>query len=298
MLIAGIDWADDHHDICVLQLGGGEPVSFRVAHSAQGLGELRRKLLAMASRAELVACIVETRHGLLVTALLEAGFKVYPVNPKTVDRRRRPSGAKTDAIDAAILARHGLRELDQLRPLEPDSPIIQELKMLTRDQVGLIEQRTRLVNQLTACLKTYYPSALQFFCKLQQPVALAFLRAYPTLESVRAAEPAAIAVLLKQHRHPRPNETMRRIVTRAHAPELEADPITTRTKARLMLALIAQLASLVDAIRAYDEEIEELFTAHSDREIFQSLPGAGKALRRDSWQNGAKTAAGTCPMRA
>lgn len=278
MLVAGIDWAHDHHDVCVLQPKGCEPVSFRVAHSAAGLAELRQRLRALGGRPELVACIVETRHGLLVTTLLEAGFAVYPVNPKTVDRRRRPSGAKTDAIDAAILARHGLQELDQLRRLEPDSPLIQELKALTRDQVALIQQRTRLVNQLTACLKDYHPAALDFFGKLQQPVALAFLQAYPTLAAVRAAEPAAIVALLKHHRHPRRNEAAQHIVTQAHAPQLEADPITTRAKARLMLALVAQLAPLVDAIRAYDEAIEELFTAHSDRDIFQGLPGAGKAL--------------------
>ena len=38
-----------------------------------------------------------------------------------------------------------------LRKLEPDSPLIQELKTLTRDQDHLIQCQTRLVNQLTAC---------------------------------------------------------------------------------------------------------------------------------------------------
>jgi transposase len=53
---------------------------------------------------EQMACIIETTHGLLIAFLLEAGWPVYPVNPRTVDRRRSASGAKTDTIDAYLLA--------------------------------------------------------------------------------------------------------------------------------------------------------------------------------------------------
>jgi transposase len=75
---------------------------------------------------------------------------VYPVNPRTVDRRRKPSGAKTDAIDAYLLAKTGRSDLPDLRRLQPDAAQIQELKALTRDQDALIQSQTRLVNQLTA----------------------------------------------------------------------------------------------------------------------------------------------------
>jgi transposase len=278
LLFAGIDWSDDHHDVVAYGNDGAKVAAFRVAHSAEGLEELCRKLSALEGSPQSVACIIETRHGLLITALLEAGFSVYPVNPKTVDRFRNAAEAKTDPIDATILARYGLHELDRLRKLEPDSPIVQELKTLTRDQSGLIAQQTRLVNQLTACLKAYYPVALEFFGKLQQPATLAFLQAFPTLGILRTAEPAEIAALLKSKRYPRPNETASRIAVKAREPQLEADPITTRAKARLMLAIVAQLAPLADAIKDYDTEIQRLFTAHSDSLLFQSLPGAGKRL--------------------
>ena len=62
-----------------------------------------------------LACVIETRHGLLIGALLEAGLAVYPVNPRTVDRLRKPSGAKTDAMDATLLARLGRSDLAELR---------------------------------------------------------------------------------------------------------------------------------------------------------------------------------------
>lgn len=276
MYFAGIDWADDHHDIVMLDPSGSLAKRFRVEHSRAGLNQLCSELKMVADPAE-IACIIETRHGILVNHLLEAGFAVYPVNPKTVDRRRSPARAKTDMIDAAILARHGLHELPRLRRLKADSPIIQELKVLTRDQVGLIEQQTRLVNQLTSCLKEYYPLVLQAFSRLNQPITLAFLQAIPTPAHLSQVGPEGLGAFLKKHSYPRPNEKAQEILLIAQQ-QLRTNPIVTRAKARLMLAIVAQLAPLSDAIRAYDKEIERLFQAHSDSTLFQSLPGAGTRL--------------------
>lgn len=258
MFFAGIDWADDHHDVVVLGPQGELVNQFRVQHSASGLRRLVGELKRVADPAE-VACIIETRHGILVNHLLESGFTVFPVNPKTVDRHRSPARAKTDMIDAGILARHGLRELDRLRRLQPDSPVIQELKLLTRDQAALVRQQTRLVNQLTACLKEYYPLALQIFSKLNQPITLAFLQAFPTLDDLHRAGPNGLAAFFKGHRYPRPNQTMQKILLLLQEPQLRSNQSVTRAKARLMLAIVAQLAPLGDAIRAYDEEIGRLF---------------------------------------
>ena len=185
MWYAGIDWADRHHDAVVIDDTGQRVAALRVEHSAAGLAKLTdflRRIGAVAEHPEQLACIVETNRGLLIAALLEAGLAVYPVNPKTVDQRRKPSGAKTDAIDAHLLARTGRSDLPDLRRLVPDHPLVAELKLLTRDQDGLIQGQTRLVNQLTACLNAYYPAALTLFTKLHQPSALALLRAFSTLQ--------------------------------------------------------------------------------------------------------------------
>ena len=133
MFFAGIDWADDHHDVAVVDEAGQLVGSKRVSHSPDGIAELRVFLLGIAGGPDQVSCFVETNHGLLVAALLEMGFPIYPVNPKTVDRHRRPSGAKTDHIDAYLLARTGRSDLADLRRLQPDNPLVQELKILTRN---------------------------------------------------------------------------------------------------------------------------------------------------------------------
>src|SRR5215472_1961187 len=155
MWFTGIDWADTHHDIFIIEESGQKLTSFRIMHTAAGLAELTSRLETVCglNNKAAMACIIETNHGLLITALLEAGFAVYPVNPNTVDRKRSASRAKTDKIDAYLLAKHGRSELSDLRRLSPDSPVIAELKALTRDQDSLIKSQTRLVNQLTACLK-------------------------------------------------------------------------------------------------------------------------------------------------
>jgi transposase len=103
MWYAGIDIADEHHHLVVLDDRGQQVLSRQVAHTVEGVGQLTSALLEVVGTAEQreeIACIVETTHGLLISALLEAGFPVYPINPKHLERQRKPAGAKTDAIDA------------------------------------------------------------------------------------------------------------------------------------------------------------------------------------------------------
>jgi transposase len=280
MRFCGIDWADEHHDALSIDDQGRQLGTIRVAHSPEGLSQLDTYLdrIAGPGGKDQVACIVETTHGLLIAHLLEQGWAVYPVNPRTVERRRAPSGAKTDTIDAYLLAKTGRADFADLRRLNPDSELIQELKTLTRDQDALIQMQTRLVNQLTACLKAYYPVALSLFSQVQQPSTIHFLRTYPTPEQAMSASVEQLAATLKQKRYPGARHAAQQIEERLRQPHLRANPITTRTKSRLMLALLAQLEPLMQQIADYDKEIERLFLMHADSECFQALPGAGKRL--------------------
>src|SRR3989454_4180909 len=202
MWYAGIDWADTHHDALVIDEKGRQVGSLRIDHTPQGMSRLTTFFEQIVGDApkEQMACIIETTHGLLIAHLLEAGWPVYPVNPRTVDRRRAASGAKTDTIDAYLLAKTGRADLTDLHRLTPDSEKITELKLLTRDQDALIQMQTRLVNQLTACLKAYYPVALELFGKLQQKSTLLFLQHYPTPAAAACASRSQIQQLLEQAR--------------------------------------------------------------------------------------------------
>jgi transposase len=280
MWYVGIDWANDHHDALVIDEKGRQLATLRVDHSPQGMSKLNTFLeqIVGAEPKEQMACIIETTHGLLIAHLLEAGWPVYPVNPRTVDRRRSASGAKTDTIDAYLLAKTGRADLADLHRLTPDSEKMTELKLLTRDQDALIHMQTRLVNQLTACLKAYYPVALELFAKLQQKSTLLFLQTYPSPQEAMAASVEQILDVLRQARHSNPTTVASKIFARLHQPHLQADAVITRTKSRLMLVLVSQLLPLLEQIAQYDKEIATLFLTHEDHEIFASLPRAGKRL--------------------
>jgi transposase len=278
MWYVGLDWADTHHDVEVLDEAGTRMGARRFVHSHEGLHELKQFLLSIATQPEQLACIVETNHGLLITFLLEAGIPVYPVNPKTANQLRKAAGAKTDQIDAHLLAKIGRLDLAELRRLEPDSPTVQELKTLTRDQESLIQTQTRLVNQLTACLKDYYPAALSLFAKLQQRSTLVFLQTYPTPHAAQAASMEELTTTLRAGKHTNPTRVAPKIFVELHSPQLVASPVIVRAKSRLMLSLVKQLLLVIEDIASYDEAIHTLFLTHDDQEIWSSLPGAGKRL--------------------
>src|SRR5437660_1931977 len=229
MWYVGLDWADTHHDVEVLDEAGKRVGARRFAHSHEGLNELKAFLLSIAASPDQLACIVETNHGLLIAFLLEAGFPVYPVNPKTANQLRKAAGAKTDRLDAYLLAKTGRFDLADLRRLEPDSPTVQELKTLTRDQDALIQTQTRLVNQLTACLKDNYPAALHLFAKLQQRSTLIFLQTYPTPQAAQAASLEEILATLHTGKHTNPTQAAPKIVEELHRPQLVANQSIVRT---------------------------------------------------------------------
>ena len=95
----------------------------------------------------------------------------------------------------------------------------------------------------------------------------------------------------RQARHPNPTSVAAKIVEQAASAQLQADAVTTRTKSRLMLALVSQLLPLIEQIAQYDKEIDTLFLTHEDHELFESLPRAGNVWLHDCWQKSAMIAA-------
>jgi hypothetical protein len=84
-----------------------------------------------------------------VQALLDRGYKVYPVNPKTVERFREAlsaAGHKSDKIDARVLAMFLITFHQDNKPLRPDAPEIISLRIACQDRLGLGEERTAKLN--------------------------------------------------------------------------------------------------------------------------------------------------------
>ena len=198
----GVDWADQTHAVWVVDEGGTKITARTVPHTAEGLSEWGRELDEWRARGIERWAAIERREGRVVDFLLDHGVVVYPVNPKALDRARdrfRQSGAKSDPFDARVLANFLRTDHAHLQTLQPSSVAAQELKLLTEDYQQQIRQQTRLVNQLTAALKAYYPRALEV-AELTTALAREFLQAYPTPAAVAALTPGQWQRWARAHR--------------------------------------------------------------------------------------------------
>jgi len=281
-LFAGLDWAKDHHDIVAVNAQGRVVVELTIPDTAEGWGGLREKLSAQVGGIlSAVAVAVETNNGPAVERLLALGCRVYPMNPKAAGRyrdRKAPSGGRNDRLDAFSFA-DGLRtDGHAWRALKADDPLTQELRLLCRDEVQLIRQRTALVNQLQAALHEYYPAALEAFDDWVSPGAWSFVERFPTAAALVAAGKRQWEKFLHSHRLYRPETYPRRLEVFARADRFAGPPAVTEAKSRLAVALAGQLRVLQKHIDEYRAAIEALFAKHPDHDLFDSLPGAGKKL--------------------
>jgi len=281
-LYGGLDWAKDHHDIVAVDGQGRKVVEVTIPDTAAGWADLKEKFVSQVG-AELsaVAVAVETNNGPAVERLVELGCRVYPLNPKAASRyrdRKAPSGGRNDRLDAFSFA-DGLRtDGHDWRVLRPDDPATQELRLLCRDEVHLIGQRTALVNQLQAALNAYYPAAAEAFDDWTCPGAWSFVEQFPTPAALVAAGKRRWEKFLHAHRLYRPQTYPRRLEIFARADRFAGTPPVTSAKSRLAVALVGQLRILEKQLKEYRAAIEALFAQHPDFGIFDSLPAVGKKI--------------------
>ena len=275
---AALDWATDHHDVVVVDERGAIVLQERIEHSAEGWQKLRQRLESFGPALPMA---VETNHGLAVEQLLEMGCTVYPVQPKKAvayRERKAPSGVKNDVLDAWSLADALRVDGHTWRALQPEDPLVLELRLLCRDEVALIEQRTALVNQLQAALREYYPAALEAFEDWTKPCAWALIENFPTPEILERAGKRRWEKFLHTHRLWRPQLLEHRLEIFARARALSGQPAVSAAKSRLALACVKMLRTLESQLDAYRAAIEALFAQHPDSGMFGSLPGAGRKL--------------------
>jgi len=200
-MFCGIDWASEHHAVCVLDDAGHKTTAFQVAHTADGFNQLVARLGCYGDPATLPVAI-ERPDGRLVDRLLEAGHPVMPVQPNAIKAWRDAevlSGAKDDPGDAAVIAEYLRLRHHRLRVLQPFSPETRALRAVVRTRTDLVDQRVAATNQLAACLDAFWPGAKTIFADLASPIALDFLTRYPTPESAANLGERRMAAFLTKH---------------------------------------------------------------------------------------------------
>jgi transposase len=133
VLGVGIDWAEEFHVVALGSPGEGVTEVVRVEHRPEAVAALVNRIAGLEPDPAEVRVVIETRHGLLVEALVAAGYTVLPVNPELVSRRRGPARKKDDAEDARICCLLALDRHAGLRRLIPHGQVAGELRSIARD---------------------------------------------------------------------------------------------------------------------------------------------------------------------
>lgn len=275
---AGLDWAKDHHNVVIVDRAGTVVADFEFPHSAVGWQQWRTQTAPFGQG---LAVTVETSQGMVIECLLAAGATVWPIAPlsaKAYRQRKKPSGTKTDRIDAWSMADALRMEGHAWRPLAAEDPRIAELRLLCRDELALIEERTALINQLQAALHEYYPCAEEAFDDWTSSHAWAFIATFPTPQALAKAGRRKWEKFLHARKLARPETYARRLAIFERALDFVAGEATTRAKSLLALARVRMLVTLEQQLTSYRAQIERLFAEHPDHNLFGSLPGAGPKL--------------------
>jgi hypothetical protein len=270
----GVDWAEAEHAVWVEDEAGAKVMSRPVPHTAEGLREFGRWLDERRASGRELWGAIERPDGRVVDFLLEHGVLVFPINPKAVDRARdrfRMGGAKSDPFDAQVLATFLRTDHGHLTPLRPSSEAAQELKGLTRDHARHVRQQTRVLNQLTATLKAYYPRALEVCGELKTEWAQAFLRAYPTPAALSALTERSWTRWARAHRLQAERAAALWVVLQR--PQLSVPAHVVRVHARGLRALLEHLAVTRRTVQTYCEAIADFFASMPAAKWAASLPG-------------------------
>jgi transposase len=278
----GLDWADQKHDLWLRPAEGSKAEHVRLEQTPEALHEWVAKMRERFDNRP-IAIAVETSRGPVISALMAYDFIVlFPVNPKALKDYRSAfavSGAKDDRTDAQLLEELIRLHADKFRALEPDTELTRKLTGLVENRRRLVDERTRLVNQIHATLKTYYPTAERLLeGQMNTAMAAAFLLRWPDLDALQKADPQGLRSFFYQHNSRSAKKTEERLVAIQKAKALTTDPAIIVPARHLVLALAGMLRPLHQAVARLDHHIEQAMDEHPDAYIFRSFPGAGPAL--------------------
>jgi transposase len=281
-IFVGIDWAEQHHDLCLLDTEGRILAQRQIPDGLEGVALLHGLLAEHIERPAEAVVGIETERGLLVSALLATGYQVYAINPLAASRYRErhvTSRAKSDRGDAKVLADLVRTDRHNHRPIEPDSQLLEAVKVLARTHQSLIWTRQRQLNQLRNALREFYPGALAAFDELGHPDALAVLAVAPSPELGRQLSISRITSTLRRGGRQR---NLDRRAAEIHAalrtPQLAAAPLVADAYATGVAALTMVITSLSQQIAAVEAKLVDRFEQHPDAAILRSQPGLGSIL--------------------
>lgn len=267
---AGIDWASEEHAACVVDSDGRICEGRRYRHDERGIKALCARLIELG----VLLVAVERPDGLLIDRLLDAGLHVIAVHPNQLAASRprfTAAGGKSDSFDSFVLAELARTDQHRLRILVPDSDQTKALRALTRAREDLVEHRVALANALRAQLERFWPGAVAIFAEIDSPIALAFIKRYPTPADARGLGQQRLERFLARN-HYCGRRPARELLARLRgAADGRAATLESEARRQIVLGLVAALEPLVAQIAQLTSEIRASLHDHPDGQIFTSL---------------------------
>lgn len=283
VIFVGDDWAEAHHDVCVMGEDGTKMLARRLPEGLEGVG-LFHQMIAEAGVDDPgeVVIGIETERGMWVRALVAAGYRVYVINPLSASRyrdRHSVSGAKSDPGDAKVLADLVRTDRHNHRVIAVDSDLVDGVKVLARAHQNLIWERARHSNRLRSDLREFFPAALEAFPNLGHGDAAGVLAKAPDPVSAAKLPIGQIRGAIKRGGRKR-NIENRAVDIQAllRVEHLTAPPATARAFAATTRAIAELILALNTEIAVLEAELADHFETHPDAAIYRSLPGLGVIL--------------------
>jgi transposase len=297
VLAVGIDWAEEFHLVALGSPDQGVIQVLRVEHTPTAVQALLVRIAGLEPDPAEVRVVIETRHGLLVERLLDAGFTVLPVNPDLIARRRGPARKKDDAEDARLACLLALDRHTSLRPLVPHGELAGELRAIARDDERAARDQRRLLNRLRADLVATFPAALQLAGdRLGAPTMLRLLQRWPTSQALRAASRQELLAFALASKHGWPERLADQVAAALAADHFTPRAYLVRAKADTIRLAATQLLAIGTQRRVWERRMGELLLgaprygrakqpreerpgrAVPDGKVYLSFPGLGDRL--------------------
>ncbi|MEV6157059.1 IS110 family transposase [Nonomuraea sp. NPDC052129] len=285
-LFVGDDWAEQHHDVELMDASGRRLAKARLPEGIAGMTKLHAMIAEQVGQEVEAADVevlvgIETDRGPWVQALLAAGYTVLAVNPLQAARYRERlsvSGAKSDAADAHMLADMARTDSHQLRPVAGDSAEAEAIKVVTRAHKTLIWERTRHAQRLRHALRDYFPAALEAFEDLAATDTLELLAKAPDPASAAKLTIGQITAALKRARRRGIADKAAAIQAALRTEHLRQPAAVTAAYAATIGSAVAVLTVLGEQIKALQGQVEDHFGRHPAAKIVLSQPGLGLVL--------------------
>jgi len=276
-----IDWADQKHAWALEVNTSSDRESGNIDHTPESV-EIWAAELGLRFAGRPIAVALEQSRGPLVFMLTKyEHLVIFPIHPSTLANYRksfRPSGAKDDPNDAGLLLDILVRHRDKLRRLDPDTPETRTLQFMVEERRKLVHEKTRCSNRITAHLKLYFPQAIGWFDEIGSHIVADFLERWPNSERLQKARPATIERFFIEHNSRNAERIAERLEQIRKIVPATKDTAVLRSCSAAVIAWAGLLRQLLNAIKAYDEQIDTLARQHQDYALLKSFPGAGPAL--------------------